>query len=183
MGGLGIGTNQTRYEYHLDYLEEDYSFLIDKVMGLGIYIVAQFRKLSEEEHAEFEEEDDMRLWPVDRPDECPEGYPPGVYFGIEVGHSHIGSYGGFKEWRGTLSAMLGKNRDEVSDQDPFGYLLNHSDCDGILVKYQIDSLKSDFANHKEAARNLLIPYHFEQYEKWERLLIDAHSKDGVLYFS
>ena len=148
-------------------------------MGLDVYLVASMRRLNEEELAELEEDEP---WGIDG--DLPAPYQPGSYLVEQVASVRIGSYGGFNSWRESMAKMIGfERRDQVTESDTFGYLLDHSDCDGILIPHQVDQLVTDFRTHKERARSHLSEYHFVNYEEWLGLLERCQAIGGILIFS
>ena len=84
-----------------------------------------------------------------------------------------GSYSGYNEWRNTLSElMLGvsdyevwNNLDEYKER-PFYYLINFSDCEGIILGDKLLKLLSDFENNKEKAKAYDDGYWTEKYFCW-----------------
>jgi hypothetical protein len=114
----------------------------------------------------------------------------GVYGYADEFEFRAGSYGGYNEWRDWLSrSFLGvparavwENREKYRGE-PFFYLINFSDCEGIIAGVAAKKLAKDFANHKLRALN--VPrsddWFINKYNDWRKAFALA-SDHGLVEF-
>ena len=104
-----------------------------------------------------------------------------------------GSYGGFGHFRETLAESMGMRLNDMVGfggtiewigDEPFYYLLDHSDCDGEL--YEVEELYNDFVKHKDKALSHAEEYGYtsfeDKYTTWLDVLKEAVETDGFLIF-
>ena len=97
----------------------------------------------------------------------------GVYGYAETFHFRAGSYSGYNAWRDWLSRIMldvpaqavWKNKDKYRDK-PFFYLINFSDCEGIIVGEAAKRLAQDFANHQVRTKHAPTPEGWIEREWW-----------------
>ena len=113
--------------------------------------------------------------------------PNGVYTYEEAVGFRAGSYSGYNNWREALSIFaLGVRptivwHDAARFQDrPFYYLINFSDCEGIITGNAAKALLADFDAHSEQCHSLApdLVYTYDNFHAAFRLAV----QDGFVYF-
>lgn len=99
-----------------------------------------------------------------------------------------GSYSGYSEWRNTLAQMaLGVDAKHVWEYAPqyreraFFWLINFSDCEGIIGGEKAAILARDFAAHQAAADAHPDTWFRAKYALW-RKAFETAAGDGVVEF-
>jgi len=104
----------------------------------------------------------------------------------ETFHFRAGSYGGYGDWRRSLSVLgLGTTAETVWHEpgafagEPFVELVNFSDCEGAIGPATSEKLAADFATHRDAAASGpdFGGYFLAKYDDWHKAFTLA-SDDG-----
>ena len=110
---------------------------------------------------------------------------------VSIRSFRAGSYGGFNSFREAIAEATGTilgdmvgfgGQKEWSGEEPFYYLLDHSDCDGEI--YDLEELLQDFKKHRETVFEFLgeDQYNKDKYDLWIGVLEEGGEKDGYLVF-
>ena len=102
-----------------------------------------------------------------------------------------GSYSGFHAFREAVAEATGTilgdmvgfgGKTEWTGEEPFYYLLDHSDCEGEL--YDLEELLQDFKKYRETVFEFLSEdqYKKDKYDLWIEVLEEGIEKDGHLVF-
>ena len=158
------------------------------------------REYNEDEQAQEEVGRDERKTLLCQDSERPQsdGMPDGIYAtsGKSAGF-RAGSYGGYNQWRNTLSQMmLGKSAEavwrmcalpvtatkrEAGKPLPFVELINFSDCDGFIGPKTSAKLAKDFAENRSRIPVDTDRWFVDKYEQWARAFALA-ANGGVVDF-
>ena len=112
----------------------------------------------------------------------------GVYAYAETMNFRAGSYSGYNQWRDELARyMLGVSAKEVWKSPdkykhlPFYYLINFSDCEGVISGPVAEKLYHDFTEAQGRADQHKDSWWRELYAKW-RQAFEFANDDGYVDF-
>lgn len=107
----------------------------------------------------------------------------------DFAHSfRAGSYSGYNIWRNQLAELMLKvpaehiweNADEYKDK-PFYYLINFSDCEGVIGSDIAEILYNDFVNYEHILKDINDEYFVSKYHEWTEAFNIAKN-DGCVVF-
>lgn len=122
----------------------------------------------------------------DFPDHA-DGVVRGLYSATETFDFRAGSYSGYNRWRNDLARAVGLEADQVwRDFDrwkekPFAWLINFTDCEGVIGSTLSARLYDDFITHADRAKDHPELDSYEQYSNFTRAFAIA-SDGGAVEF-